>query len=107
MKKILYVSLLALGILSLSQQQASAWINAKFGIGMNFGWQSGGNCVLWGLAQGQQPPPGYGPYEVGEPAYSFAPNFYQPPNPDFFGGHAYSAPAAANQFTAPAPTPVT
>jgi hypothetical protein len=103
MKKILLASLLALGVLSLSQQQASAWVNAKFGVGLNFAWQSGGNCFLWGLAKGE-PHPGsaYAPGSSHDVPYAFEPIFYQPDNSAFYGAHV----GAMHDFAAPAPTPV-
>src|ERR1700692_2932040 len=59
MRKILLLGSCAL-LLALSlQQQASAWLNFKFGAGINWNWQSGGNNTLWGLFRNGQPP-GYG-----------------------------------------------
>src|ERR1700733_15402532 len=60
MKKILLVGALALLALFSAQQQASAWLNFKFGAGINWAWQSGGNNTLWGLFRNGQPP-GFGP----------------------------------------------
>lgn len=56
MKKLLPIGLLAVSIAALSQEQASAWINSRFGIGLNWSWQSGGNNFLWGLFRDGQPP---------------------------------------------------
>lgn len=56
MKKILPISLLTLCFAALTQDQASAWINSRFGIGLNWSWQSGGNNFLWGLFRDGQPP---------------------------------------------------
>jgi hypothetical protein len=56
MKKILVLGALALSIGLLSQQQASAWVNCKFGVGLNWNWQSGGNNFLWGAFRNGQPP---------------------------------------------------
>jgi hypothetical protein len=67
MKKILAMGLLALSLAVVSEQQASAWVNCKFGVGLNWNWQSGGNNFLWGLFRNGQPPspdiayPGHGP----------------------------------------------
>lgn len=75
MKRIVMASLLALGVLSVSQQQASAWVNTKFGVGLNLGWQSGGNCLLWGAARGSQPPapvPGFPGYHGYVPDWDFS-----------------------------------
>jgi hypothetical protein len=91
--------LLALGVLCLSQQQASAWVNAKFGVGLNIAWQSGGNCFGWGLVHGDQPPePIYGP---AFPDFGF----YPPPAAPVIYGHAMGGPAPAPTATKSAPTP--
>src|ERR1051325_4233506 len=55
MKKILLLGLLAIGASALSQQSASAWVNARFGMGLNWDYQSGGNQIAWGLWQNNQP----------------------------------------------------
>ena len=47
MKKILTAGLLAIAVIAMSQQQASAWICARLGAGVNLGWQSGDNCFGW------------------------------------------------------------
>jgi hypothetical protein len=60
MKKIILVGTLALFALASTQQQAPAWLNFKFGVGLNWAWQSGGNNFLWGLYRNGQPP-GFGP----------------------------------------------
>ena len=58
MKKLVASGLLAVALLATSQQQASAWINARFGIGMNWEFSSGNNCLLGGLwSNGQAPGP--------------------------------------------------
>jgi len=56
MKKILPISLLTLCFAATSYDQASAWINSRFGVGFNWSWQSGGNNLLWGLFRDGQPP---------------------------------------------------
>lgn len=48
--------LLALALAALADQPASAWVNSKFGIGLNWNWQSGGNNFLWGFFRNGQPP---------------------------------------------------
>jgi len=87
MKKVLATGLLAICAIALSQQQASAWVNARFGIGFNWGWQSGGNNVLWGAWKNGQPPgpemfhggpftpygPAYPPQNYGHHHHSYAP----------------------------------
>lgn len=72
MKKILVLGALALSIGLLSEQPASAWVNCKFGVGLNWNWQSGGNNFLWGAFRNGQPPGpdcAYGPGPGGHPGY--------------------------------------
>ncbi len=54
MKRFLMMGALALGVVALSQQHASAWI--KFNIGFNISFESGNNCWLWGLFRNGQVP---------------------------------------------------
>jgi len=56
MKKIALAGLVAFALIAISQHQASAWTNTKFGIGLNFERQSGGNSAIWGLWRNGQPP---------------------------------------------------
>ena len=56
MRKIFATGMLAICLIALSQQQASAWTSWKFGIGLDIGWSSGGNNLLWGAWQNGQPP---------------------------------------------------
>lgn len=56
MKKFLALGALALSVAVLSNQQASAWTNIKFGVGLNLNWQAGGNNFAWGLFRNGQPP---------------------------------------------------
>ena len=56
MKKFLTVGLLAIVALAFMQQDASAWVNSRFGIGLNWDYQSGGNKAGWGLWRNGQPP---------------------------------------------------
>lgn len=111
MKKMLAFSALALSVALVSEHKASAWVNCKFGVGLNWSLQSGGNNLLWGLFRNGQPPgpevaypgahpgmhPGAGPY--GHP--STFPNttpFYGPQDFQYFGqypnGGQQPAPAA-------------
>ena len=98
MKKFLTLGALALTLAVLSTQQASAWTNFKFGVGLNFGYQAGGNNFGWGLFRNGQPPeaccPGGAPqtYAPGMPA----PQTYAHPSMDqgFNGG--VQAPATTN-----------
>lgn len=55
MKNLLFVGALALSCACLSGEQANAWINSNFGMGLNWSWQSGGNSALWGLFRDGQP----------------------------------------------------
>ena len=56
MKNILTLGALALTLAVLSNQQATAWTNCRFGIGMNVSRQAGGNNFAWGLFRNGQPP---------------------------------------------------
>src|SRR5436190_14703955 len=82
MKRILTAGILALTLTAMAEQEASAWVNNKFGIGLNWNWQSGGNNFLWGLFRNGQPPgpgcdapcgPGFGGPGFGGPG--FGPGF--------------------------------
>jgi hypothetical protein len=99
MKKVLATGLLAICLLALSQQQASAWINSRFGIGFNWDWSCGGNHCCWGAWHNGQPPAPtfYGGYNgPNYPSHSMAP---QP----MFNVPAYALPAQpyAPQFSPP------
>jgi hypothetical protein len=76
MKKILLAGMLAICLIAASQQQASAWHNVQFGIGLNWCHQSGGNNFMWGMIKGGQPPgPEY--FEQSFPHYgSIAPQAF-------------------------------
>jgi hypothetical protein len=105
MKKFLTVGVLALIVAAFSHQQASAWINCKFGVGFNWGWESGGNNLLWGAFRNGQPGApdwechhqcgynyaGYGYPMMPQPAYAPAMHF-QPPMPSAHSqmGYGYS-----------------
>lgn len=107
MKKLTIASLLALGLVLTSQQQAPAWVNFKGGIGLNFEFSSGGNSLLWGAVRGAQP--------SGPQFHGYAPpmDHYQPMDfyaqPSFQHGpqHDYYGPAAPHfdHFVPPAPQP--
>jgi hypothetical protein len=83
MKKFVAMGALALILAACSQQEASAWINCKFGVGLNWAWQSGGNNLAWGVFRNGQPPccdwpscfgPGYGApayHAQGFPSYPY------------------------------------
>jgi hypothetical protein len=59
MKRLSYIALLAVGLVLASQQQASAWSKFNFGVGLNIGWEGGGNSVLWGALKGAPSPGGF------------------------------------------------
>src|SRR5262245_61790462 len=56
MKKMIAMGLAAMALLAVAQQQASAWSKCKFAIGMKFGFEGGGNSILWGMFKGAQVP---------------------------------------------------
>src|SRR5262249_41779368 len=97
-----------------SHQQASAWTNFRFGIGLNVEWQSGGNSFLWGaICNGQPPGPqffGYGAPGYGYPQPMVAaamPSYYDPPHHDYYQPQPApgATPPAPHPWTAPAPQP--
>jgi hypothetical protein len=55
MKKFFAMGVLALTAAGVFHQQASAWCKAGFSVGLNWGWQSGGNNLLWGVWRNGQP----------------------------------------------------
>jgi len=55
MKKVLVLGLLALAASAFSQEQASAWVNSRFGIGLTWDYQAGGNSALFGAFRSNQP----------------------------------------------------
>jgi hypothetical protein len=59
MKKLVAIGMLAIALFVASEQEASAWINSRFGIGLEFGWQSAGNSWGWGAFHNGHHP-GYG-----------------------------------------------
>ena len=100
MNKILATGLLALCALAFTQQQASAWVNSRFGIGFNWNIKWGANhlgCRLW--HNGQPPAPGYynyygnGNYPYG--GHATAPQGYMPPS------YAYEAPMYMPSYAQP------
>jgi hypothetical protein len=92
MKKLLSMGLLTLCALTVSQQKAQAWVNAKFSVGLNWQLQSGNNNWLWGawkngqvpgpeaFGQGPVGPGMYAPGGMSQPAGQF-PYFGAQPNP--------------------------
>jgi hypothetical protein len=98
MKKLLIMGVLALGASALTQQEASAWCNVRFGIGANLHWQSGGNNLLWGAFRNSQPPgPEYGSTFPGYPGgvYGGA----------GFGAPGFGAGVGGGYYPPPAPAP--
>ncbi len=63
MRKFTLLGLTALALAAMSFEPASAWINFKFGVGLNWNWQSGGNNTLWGLFRNGQPPGNGQPFD--------------------------------------------
>ena len=97
MKKFLVIGALALAVAACAEDQANAWVNAKFGVGLNVSLQSGGNNVMWGLFRNGQPP---------VPAAAPAPYGYYPPM--VAPGQPYpmhSGPIDAQPGISPAPAP--
>ncbi len=80
MKKILVPALLATCVLAAVHQEASAWINSRFGMGLHWDWQSSNNKLFWGAWKNGNPP---GPEAFGG---SYGPAYYAP---------SYAAPYAA------------
>ena len=56
MKKVLVSGLMAICVIALAQQQASAWSKCNFGIGLNIGWEGANNSFLWGVMKGGPAP---------------------------------------------------
>lgn len=105
MKKIVLAGLIAIAAVASSQQQASAWVNSRFSVGLNWGWQSGGNNALWGAWRNGQPPGpeafggGFSPMH-GIPSYGMTPMPQAPAQ-----GTAYDYPMTQPQYTVPYATP--
>jgi hypothetical protein len=106
MKKIIASGLLAIALIAMSQQQASAWVNSKFGIGLNWERQSGANNLFWGAwHNGQVPGPEAfqnGPYTGGYSggAYPPAPYYYPSQGYSPYAG-SYDMPPASPYYAAP------
>ncbi len=56
MKRILCLALAACCLTLSLNRPAQAWCKFNFGIGMNIGFEGGGNSVLWGLLRGANTP---------------------------------------------------
>lgn len=79
MKKMVVAGLIAVSMMAVSQQQASAWVNSRFSVGLTWDFQSGGNQLLWGAWRNGQPP---GPEAFSSGIYQPR---YQGPMPGGFG----------------------
>jgi hypothetical protein len=93
MKKVLVTGLLAICVIAISQDQASAWVNKRCGLNLSWSRQSGGNNFGWGLYRNGQPP---GPEAFG---HGFAPSAY----PSY--GHSHGFDASSFDMPAPAYAP--
>lgn len=94
MKKILALGMLAIGLIALSQDQASAWVNHRFGVGLNWSRQSGGNNFGWGAYRNGQLP---GPEAFSHNSYMAPSSFphYGELTPQNFGPFAHEMPTYA------------
>jgi hypothetical protein len=102
MKKILAIGILAVTAIAFSQQTASAWVNSRFGIGMNWDWQTGGNSFGWGLYRNGQPPGGEG-YDPGYHHHHGQPYGMTQPAPM---PYAYDMPVYGPGYAQPMPMPM-
>jgi hypothetical protein len=93
MKKIVLAGLFAISLIALSQQQASAWTNHRFSVGLSWSRQAGGNSLGWGAWVNGQPP---GPEAFGGGDYGV---------PSFGGHHGghHGGHGSAPQYYAPMP----
>jgi hypothetical protein len=90
MNKAILTAGLALLISAWFVEPADAWINWKFGVGVNWSHQAGGNNFAWGMFRNGQPPaptppgphgyhPGFMPQGPGYAPSPFAPQHYPAP----------------------------
>ena len=104
MKKIVLAGLFAIAVIAVTQQQASAWVNQRFGIGLNWHRQAGGNNFGWGLFRNGQTP---GPEAFGgvfAPSGPVSPFFGNAPMPQAMP-QAYAPQGYMPQTTYFPPTP--
>lgn len=108
MKKIIMAGLVALCLLAIANQRASAWVNSRFGMGINANWQSGNNTWLWGVwRNGQVPGPdafGYHDYQGAYPGYGaggYCPTCVIPPTSPYYQGPSSYAPWAYSNASYP------
>jgi hypothetical protein len=117
MKKFLALGALALAVAAFPQQQASAWKNSCFSIGLNWNTSSGGNNLMWGVFRNGQPGecempncPGHipgGQYGHGyqQPFGHGYEGHPQPYGPGYDGGFVPPMPAPGPVLPAPGPMP--
>jgi hypothetical protein len=92
MRRFVIVGALALTVAAIFHQQALAWKNVHFSIGLNYSCQSGGNNLLWGVFRNGQP--GAPDWECHHSSgYNFPTFGGYSMIPDM--SHAYAGPAAA------------
>src|SRR5437870_5094285 len=113
MTKIVLAGLGANCVIAVSQQQASAWPSQRFGAGLNWHRQSGGNNFGWGLFRNGQPPgaEAFGGGGVFTPSAPVSPFFGSAPMPQNYGPPSYapqtayypsmSEPTYAGQYASP------
>lgn len=105
MRKFVLCGIVAVSLAMTTGQEAKAWVNWKFGVGLGWQWQSGGNNLLWGLARGAQVP---GPEFYGFPGGGFDGGFGDHHGGFHYdgghhGGHASAMPYAAPVIASPLP----
>ena len=100
MKKFFIMGALALTAAVLSDHQASAWTNFKFGAGVNLGYQAGGNNFGWGLFRNGNPPEVCCPTQTAPTPPSYAPPAYTPPayTPPAYPPQTYAQPSNEQGF---------
>jgi hypothetical protein len=95
MKRLIIMSLFAVGLLLAGRQEASAWSKFKFGIGFNISWEGANNSFLFGLFKGGPAPNNYdGGYTTDGGFPQGAPAPYSPGmSSDGFGAPPLAAPS--------------
>jgi hypothetical protein len=107
MKKLLSLGLLTVCALAISENQAHAWVNCKFSIGLNWHLQSANNSTLWGLWKNGQVP---GPEAFGGGGQYGTVPFGQNPGGGafpFYGSAPQAAPQGYPTETTPPPVQTT
>jgi hypothetical protein len=109
-KKLVVASVLAMGLIANSNQEAHAWTKFSFDVGLSIKYEAAGNNLLWGLWQNGPYPGCCGPdccaptcgslNGFGAPYLPYAPSF------PVYGGYYASAPGSnASTATVPAYQP--